>query len=313
MGRPARGLRGGRRIRMHAKVASPDGALSARLSMSAPPLVCLDCSRHVHATLCFDGRTPTYGQTISECSAFRTAEKEFAELSETLAYDAPTNTTSSECLDALAVYYCAQQEVFQDDGLTPSACSTYRRPQHADVHTCLSFCTRVREACPGGREGAAHRHCEESCRAVHVGDYCKVIQLTGLDPSAWPEDTLDITNVYRLEAEADIPQLRNGRPTYRSIPARRSREAAAKSGRKNKLDYYIYSTRQAGYDEVRARALAPLAPCAPRQPTKPLPALSAKIRCEPVAHPHRSGCSTRTAPRRTARRRTCLPPSSGPS
>jgi hypothetical protein len=39
--------------------------------------------------------------------------------------------------------------------------------------------------------------------------------------------------------------LRNGRPYYRSIPARRP----AGSSRVNKLDYYLYSTRVRGFDE----------------------------------------------------------------
>ena len=43
-----------------------------------------------------------------------------------------------------------------------------------------------------------------------------------------------------------MPLLRNGRPAYRSIPARR---ATRGTGRVNKLDYYLYSTRDKGFDE----------------------------------------------------------------
>jgi hypothetical protein len=53
-------------------------------------------------------------------------------------------------------------------------------------------------------------------------------------------------NVYRIEEEADVPLLRDGRPAYRSIPARR---ASSASGRATKLDYYLYSTRIRGFDE----------------------------------------------------------------
>uniref|UniRef100_A0A7S2HRY9 Uncharacterized protein n=1 Tax=Haptolina brevifila TaxID=156173 RepID=A0A7S2HRY9_9EUKA len=53
-------------------------------------------------------------------------------------------------------------------------------------------------------------------------------------------------NNFRLDSEAGVPLLRDGRPAYRSIPARRTSRFSI---RKNKLDYYLYSTRVRGFSE----------------------------------------------------------------
>jgi hypothetical protein len=110
------------------------------------------------------------------------------------------------------------------------------------VHRCLAFCPAIRDACPL----AAFTFCEQRCRTSLANDYCRVLEITGLDYGRYPQDTLDLMNTYRIEIEADVPLLRDGRPSYRSIPARRS---SSFTGRKNKLDYYLYSTRVGGFSE----------------------------------------------------------------
>ena len=57
---------------------------------------------------------------------------------------------------------------------------------------------------------------------------------------------MDMLNLYQLEAEADAPLLRDGRPSYRSIPARRTNNVGQRT---TKLDYYLYSTRLRGFNE----------------------------------------------------------------
>ena len=104
----------------------------------------------------------------------------------------------------------------------------------------------IKDACPP----AAHAYCEERCRSESDAEYCEIIEVSGLDSgkfprSLWNEDTLDIQNLYRLEAEAEKPILRTGRPSYRSIPARRP----PGSSRINKLDYHLYATNVRGYTE----------------------------------------------------------------
>eukprot|EP00966_Prymnesium_polylepis_P299279 6915733-Prymnesium_polylepis.1 len=48
----------------------------------------------------------------------------------------------------------------------------------------------------------------------------QVLEVSGVDGD-WPVEVRDINNNFRLETERGIPILRNGRPSYRSIPARR--------------------------------------------------------------------------------------------
>mmetsp|Transcript_5827 Transcript_5827/g.15162 ORF Transcript_5827/g.15162 Transcript_5827/m.15162 type:complete len:190 (-) Transcript_5827:60-629(-) len=85
-------------------------------------------------------------------------------------------------------------------------------------------------------------HCEEYCRTTFSFEYCQVLEVSGVDGD-WPVEVRDINNNFRLETERGIPILRNGRPSYRSIPARRGRGNAAK------LDYFIYSTEARGFTE----------------------------------------------------------------
>ena len=91
-------------------------------------------------------------------------------------------------------------------------------------------------------------HCEDTCRAAseELHDYCKVIEISGID-SSWPENIQDTNNLYRLEAEAGAPRFRAGRPSYVSIPARRS--GTTLDGRATKWDYYMYATTLNGFTE----------------------------------------------------------------
>ena len=71
----------------------------------------------------------------------------------------------------------------------------------------------------------------------------QVIRISGVD-SGYPVQVQDINNNYRLETEQGVTLLRNGRPSYRSIPARRG-----EGSRSSKLDYFLYSTRTNGFTE----------------------------------------------------------------
>ena len=146
------------------------------------------------------------------------------------------------CRDALEVFFCAQQAVTQESGQR-SHCSSYRRPYEANSGRCLAFCPAIGDACPA----AALAYCESRCRAVAYpgASFCDVLEIDGLLPSAWDEDTLDINNLYRIEAAQGTPILRDQRPYYRSIPSRRP----AGSARATKLDYYLYATRRRGFTE----------------------------------------------------------------
>jgi len=161
------------------------------------------------------------------------------------------NSTAAElypgCRQALETFFCSQEEVYRDDGVEPSACSAYRRPDHTNVHRCLAFCPAIRDTCPA----AAYAYCQERCRSLHVPDYCNVIEVVGLEHSRYPPDTVDIMNLYRIEQEADTALLRNGRPYYRSIPARRygGQYGAGGGGSTTKQEYFLYSTQIRGFPE----------------------------------------------------------------
>jgi len=206
-------------------------------------LLCTPCSSAFPTVLCGDGRTMVYGGSVDECQRFHTDAQAFDE--QITQWTVLGNATADElypgCRDALETLFCAQQEVTGADAQTPSGCSDYRRHDHANVHRCLTFCPAIRDTCPV----AAHQHCEERCRTSLAPAFCRVIEVVGLATSRYEDDTLDMMNLYRLEAEADVPLLRDGRPSYRSIPARRT----SGSGRATKLDYYLYSTRRRGYSE----------------------------------------------------------------
>jgi hypothetical protein len=230
-------------------------------------------------TLCGNpGRSNVYAASAAECNSFDASAAAFDQ--QITAWMPTVNSSSSgggssslagpsssispsaivlefsPCRAALEVFFCAQQQVYRvdDDGKQlfgrPSACSSYRRP-FRDHGQCLSFCPPIRDACPA----AAHQYCEERCRAdafgaLASGAYCTILEVSGLDSGVWPrslwsEDTLDMQNLYRLEAEAEVPLLRNGRPAYRSIPARRPPGSA----RLTKLDYHLYATTVRGYTE----------------------------------------------------------------
>jgi hypothetical protein len=206
---------------------------------------------HAAPVLCGAGRSLVYGASAQECSLFQADALAFDALIQSWTTPPSTNASSTDpdpypgCRDALEVFFCAQQQVFTADeenpalkGSAPSSCSSYRRDYQT---SCRSFCPPIRAACPA----AALAHCEERCRTTADEAYCPIIEVTGLDTARWTQDTLDIINLYRLEAEADVPLLRAGRPLYRSIPARRP----AGTGRATKLDYYLYATRIRGFEE----------------------------------------------------------------
>ena len=205
---------------------------------------CVACSSYssVDTVLCGAGRTTVYGASLGECASFRDSAIEFDAL--IAQWTAVSNSTGAYpgCRAALEVLFCSQQPVYREDGTTLSSCNDHRRPDHTDVHRCLAFCPAVRDSCPA----AAFSHCEERCRTSLAGEYCRVLEIRGLQHSRYSEDVLDLINLYRIEAEADVPLLRDGRPSYRSIPARRS---STSGGRATKLDYYLYSTRVRGFNE----------------------------------------------------------------
>lgn len=146
------------------------------------------------------------------------------------------------CRSALEVFFCSQQPIYREDSEVASKCSVYRRPDHENVHRCLAFCPAIRDSCPL----IASTYCEDRCRTTLANDYCRVLEITGLDAGRFPVETLDMMNKFRIEAEADEPLLRDGRPAYRSIPARRPSRFG---GRSTKLDYFLYSTRIRGFNE----------------------------------------------------------------
>ena len=76
--------------------------------------------------------------------------------------------------------------------------------------------------------------CVDHCREAHITTaYCRVLEVTGVD-SSWSYDVRDINNKYRLEEEGSVAIMRNGRPQYRSVPARR---IEGSDDRVNKLNY----------------------------------------------------------------------------
>jgi hypothetical protein len=144
-------------------------------------------------------------------------------------------TSFPACRDALEVLFCSQQEVY-DTG------SEDNEEMLSNVQRCLQFCPAIRDSCPA----SAHDHCQKFCRDSHETEFCRVLEVNGLERGHYSEDTRDLLNLYRIETEGDKPLLRGGRPSYRSIPARRT---SIVSGRATKLDYYMYSTRIRGFEE----------------------------------------------------------------
>jgi len=194
--------------------------------------------------LCREGRTTIYGASDADCSAFRTLAEDFS--ARIHSWTAVANQTEEAsypgCRSALEVFYCSQQPIYREDSEVVSKCSVYRRPDHENVHRCLAFCPAIRDSCPL----IASTYCEDRCRTTLANDYCRVLEITGLDAGRFPVETLDMMNKFRIEAEADEPLLRDGRPAYRSIPARRPSRFG---GRSTKLDYFLYSTRIRGFNE----------------------------------------------------------------
>ena len=154
-------------------------------------------------------------------------------------------------VQALAVLWCAQMPVVNratdiEGNLLPepfSVCTSYRRPLSHSLEDCLRFCPAIEESCAAE---AALAHCEERCRELHPSTYCEVLTIEGLESghTSWPPKVNDLNTRYRLLTRLEKPIMVNGRPTYRSIPSRRSGFRAVR-----KIDYYLYSTTTNGFDE----------------------------------------------------------------
>ena len=181
---------------------------------------------------------------------------------------------------ALAVLWCAQTPVVNRAvdtqgnrlGEPFSTCTSYRRPLSRSLEDCLRFCPAIEESCAAA---PALAHCEARCREIHPSTYCEVLTISGLQEGAtnWPAKVDDLNTRYRMlvrqctsgdahcraycrahcpshhHAQCRAPQTKlekpiiiNGRPTYRSIPSRRSGFRPVR-----KIDYYLYSTAINGY------------------------------------------------------------------
>ena len=175
---------------------------------------------------------------------------------------------------ALAVLWCAQTPVVNRAvdtqgnrlGEPFSTCTSYRRPLSRSLEDCLRFCPAIEESCAAA---PALAHCEALCREVHPSTYCEVLTISGLQEGAtnWPAKVDDLNTRYRMlvrqctsgdahcraycrahcpahdhaqcrvQTKLEKPIIINGRPTYRSIPSRRSGFRPVR-----KIDYYLYST-----------------------------------------------------------------------
>lgn len=156
-------------------------------------------------------------------------------------------------MQELAAFLCAQHRVYHafevvaQGGTTVSvtstlsACNTFRRDFLTSIEQCNLFCPAVRRACATTLMPPSY--CEDYCRSAFEFEYCQVLEVSGVDHS-WPIEVRDVNNNYRLETEQELPILRNGRPSYRSIPARRGF-----GSRTAKLNYFLYSTHVAGFTE----------------------------------------------------------------
>ena len=178
-------------------------------------------------------------------------------------------------MQALAVLWCEQTPVVNratdiEGNLLPepfSVCTSYRRPLSRSLEDCLRFCPAIEESCAAE---AAPAHCEERCRELHPSTYCEVLTIEGLEDghTSWPPKVNDLNTRYRLLTRLEKPIMLNGRPTYRSIPSRRSGFRAVRKidyylvrarlglglanphpNQVRKIDYYLYSTAMNGFDE----------------------------------------------------------------
>ena len=132
-------------------------------------------------------------------------------------------------VQALAVLWCAQTPVVNratdiEGNLLPepfSVCTSYRRPLSHSLEDCLRFCPAIEESCAAE---AAVAHCEATCRELHPSTYCEVLTIEGLESghTSWPPKVNDLNTRYRLLTRLEKPIMVNGRPSYRSIPSRRS-------------------------------------------------------------------------------------------
>lgn len=233
---------------------------ASQFFMSYPVGSCMPCTA---SPLCGVGGTSlAYGvaekdDESAECDAFgATAAAHATRLA---------NATAGRpaCYDALAVLYCAQEPVLSAasscvEGAAGSSartcsssdyssCSSHGREYTRGVHDCTLFCPAVAEACDGVASSLAD--CEAWCHALHVrASYCEVLRVSGVADALgvdWDVEVRDINNRYRLVKEVGTPVLIEGRPQYRSIPARRTGGV----GRASTINYYMYATRHRGFSE----------------------------------------------------------------
>ena len=141
--------------------------------------------------------------------------------------------------------WCAQTPVVNratdiEGNLLPepfSVCTSYRRPLSHSLEDCLRFCPAIEESCAAE---AAVAHCEATCRELHPSTYCEVLTIEGLESghTSWPPKVNDLNTRYRLLTRLEKPIMVNGRPSYRSIPSRRSGFRAVR-----KIDYCLVRVR----------------------------------------------------------------------
>lgn len=123
----------------------------------------------------------------------------------------------------------------------PSSCTEHNRVYSTNQRDCRLFCPAIEDSCAGAP--LAQGHCVEWCETTFPVEFCGVLKVTGV-PNTLPDEAQDMNTRYRLLKQREAPIVANGRPTYRSIPSRRTGVSQTR-----KLDYFLYSTSLAGYDE----------------------------------------------------------------
>lgn len=142
---------------------------------------------------------------------------------------------------ALEQLWCATYQVLTSNRQYSSPCTDHNRIYSTNQRDCRLFCPAIEDSCAGAP--LAQAYCVEWCEETFPVEFCEVIEVTGV-PLSWPDEVQDMNTRYRLLKQREAPIIANGRPTYRSIPSRRSGFSQTR-----KLDYFFYSTSLAGYDE----------------------------------------------------------------
>ena len=150
----------------------------------------------------------------------------------------PLPCTSVQALEQL---WCATYQVVTSSRNFPSSCTDHNRLYSTNQRDCRLFCPAIEDSCAGAP--LAQAYCVEWCEQTFPVEFCEVLEVTGV-PLSWPDEVQDMNTRYRLLKQREEPIIANGRPTYRSIPSRR-----AGFSQTRKIDYFLYSTSVAGYDE----------------------------------------------------------------